>query len=680
MMLQALLLGAALLVAPGLLDSPVDLPKRLWIEGVVMLGWLGWLAAGLEQGRLAWRPSALVAPAIGLVGIVTASALGAANPAQALEAAGFGLALAALALLASGALPDAGEEAVLNAALLAAGLEALYGILQYAGIEFLPWASSWGSRCFGTLGNPIFFAEFLAPLFVVGVARWLAEEDEERKDLHALLVLTVFLALLFAQTRSAWLGAAGGAAVLVAGLARAVPGGRALLGRNRTWLLAFGGFAVAVALTVSSPAVFGKGALPIRDRLRDMVDRKGWTVRHRLVLWRAGLVMAREAPLLGAGPDQYGSRFPLAQAAFRDAAAQAGFFFAPKEQKAHNDYVQDLAETGVLGLGAWLWVLAVVWRCGGRAMRGAMDPGQGAVAAGLLGGCVALILDAGFNFPFRILPVAAIFWLCAGRLAARGGAGGELRTGARLAEWPRPRRRLAAAAAAAGACVWIGHLTVPSVRADRNLARATAYLGSNFYEMAEDALAESLALRPGDAYAHYLAGTALEKTWTFDWTGRTLDRALEHYLTARRLGLNDELLYAHLALVYEKKGQLDRAILAGEEAVRIFPESGDHASNLAYWYATRHRSLDRALGLADGAVASVPRHPLYHWSRGLVLEALGRPREALGELDITRPLLPNVQNGAGYLADLATDTARVRAAAGRDQTPRRPMGVSLQTF
>src|SRR6185436_5648049 len=198
---QAAPLGAALLVAPGLLASAVDLPKRLGLEALVILGLASVAAEGATRGEARIRRGLLDAPALALVVFWGVSALAAANTGLALEATGLLAALAALAWLAGSGLARDQRSRIVGALLLAGGIEGLYGILQYAGIDLLPWASSWGSRCFGTIGNPVFYAEFLAPLFVLAAALWLAERDDERKDLLFILLAILFVALLFSQTR-----------------------------------------------------------------------------------------------------------------------------------------------------------------------------------------------------------------------------------------------------------------------------------------------------------------------------------------------------------------------------------------------------------------------------------------------------------------------------------------------
>jgi len=666
--LQLLALGVALIVAPGLLGNVVDLPKRLLVEGLVILGWLVVVVEGAFRGGVAVKSTPLAYPLLGVLGALTVSGAASANPGLARENAGLVLAWGGLLLFAASVADPSARLRVAGALLLAGGLEAVYGILQYAGIDVLPWASSWGSRCFGTIGNPVFYAEFLAPLFVLGVALLVAEEDEERKDLLGLLVLVEFLALVFAQTRSAWLGSAAGLAALAAVLWRGGSDSRALVARNRTWLFALGGFAVAVVVTISSSTVFGRNALPLKDRVRDMFNMRGWTVQHRLVLWRAAGLIVREDPVLGIGPGQFGSGFPPAQATFRPAYAKRGFFFPPKEQKAHNDYVQWAAELGLVGLGAWLWLIVVLARVGWAAASAVSSAGDRAFAGGLLGGCVALVVDGAFNFPFQVIPAAAVFWLFAGGLAER-------MPGRRWSwNWRLPAaagRWIVSGAACAAAAAWIGWIAWPVIRADRAQAAGEQFLGSGFYERAIDAFEQSLLSRPYDTIVRYELGLACWNASSFDWTGHTWDRALEEYEKAHRLGLNDELLYSRLGILFERKGKIAAAVRNGEWAVRIYPEQGDHLANLAYWYAQRGVHLPEALDLSDRAVAMTPQHPLYHWTRGLVLEQLGRVAEATRELRAAVPLLPNLRNGASFRPELDRDLVRVeaKAAAGVRRVP-----------
>jgi putative inorganic carbon (HCO3(-)) transporter len=674
--LQAALIGSALLVAPGLLSSAVDLPKRLLVEGLLIAGWGAFLLAGLDGGVLRIRRSPLYAPALSLLGVMAVSALLSINPALGLAGTGLALSGCAAAFLVLSGLDRARLPGLAGALLIAGAFEGVYGLLQYAGIEFLPWASSWGSRCFGTVGNPVFYAEFISPVLVLAAAMLAVERDEERLDLLTLLVTLLFLALLFSQTRSSWLGCLAGLAVVFSCLFRLAPGGCDALRANRNWLLTMGLLGLVVVLTSSSRSIFGKNAVPVKDRIADAVNFKGWSVTHRTILWRAAALELRDRPALGNGPELFGAYFPLKQATFRKKYADAGVHFAPKEAKAHNDYAQAAAETGLLGLGVLVWLLATIGRLGLAAVRRSGSPAEVALAAGMLGGCAATAVDACFNFPFRIVPVVIVFWTFAGGLALLAETGRDiviplsslaagrrrtLATGGKVAgdfaDW---RALLATGGVALAFGLWVFVGAVPAIRADRSFAAGERYMRSNMWEMASGFMEDSLERRPYDVLARYEAGTALDKSAAFDWTGRTWDRALRHYRRAAELGLNDELLFGQMALLLEKKGNLDRAIAAAAKAVEIFPEGGDTAANLAYWYSIRENNLDTALELASRAVATFPKHPLYLWMQGLVLEKLGRYREAEAALKAALPNLSIVRNGPAMAPELLRDLTRIR--------------------
>jgi len=53
----------------------------------------------------------------------------------------------------------------LAGAVAAAALCSVYGVLQFFGIDPLPWSTTFGARAFGTLGNPDYYAGHLLLIF-----------------------------------------------------------------------------------------------------------------------------------------------------------------------------------------------------------------------------------------------------------------------------------------------------------------------------------------------------------------------------------------------------------------------------------------------------------------------------------------------------------------------------------
>jgi hypothetical protein len=79
-------------------------------------------------------------------------------------------------------------------------------------------------------------------------------------------------------------------------------------------------------------------------------------------------------------------------------------------------YARTLVETGVVGLAALLWLLAMVLRMARRAYRGLKDPEERGLALGFLAGTVGLMVHAIGSNTFIIVRIMEPFWLFAGLL------------------------------------------------------------------------------------------------------------------------------------------------------------------------------------------------------------------------------------------------------------------------
>jgi O-antigen ligase len=123
----------------------------------------------------------------------------------------------------------------------------------------------------------------------------------------------------------------------------------------------------------------------------------------RQALWRAAVRMGMDHPLLGTGPGTYAS----ASRAYQDTA---GYYSI----NAHNFYVQVFGEMGLLGLAAWVAVLAgVVW-----ALRQSLrEPAELRAPQMALGaGLIASLLHIAFDLDWSVLAIPLAFWLIAGML------------------------------------------------------------------------------------------------------------------------------------------------------------------------------------------------------------------------------------------------------------------------
>jgi putative inorganic carbon (HCO3(-)) transporter len=125
-------------------------------------------------------------------------------------------------------------------------------------------------------------------------------------------------------------------------------------------------------------------------------------IRDRWVMWQAAMGMIRDRPVLGHGLNTF-------MANYLD--YWVGGEYMPRY--AHNCYLQVAAETGLLGLAAFLTLLIVLFvRLLKRTHRSSGD--QQVLLCGLTVGLLAFALQAALDTNFYSLRQAALFWTLSG--------------------------------------------------------------------------------------------------------------------------------------------------------------------------------------------------------------------------------------------------------------------------
>ncbi|MEZ4523993.1 MAG: O-antigen ligase family protein [Thermomicrobiales bacterium] len=267
-------------------------------------------------------------------------------------------------------------------ALLAAGgvFEATIGVVQSV-IGFGPFAVSSGvSRAFGTFGRPNSFAGYLEMTFfpTAALALWYASETIQRFRFYRIERLRGFAESQAARrslvsSALAFAGFAASGAIILSGITASLSRGALLgvavgglgvmllLSPFSRFLVAIGGLA-AVALLLAGQA----GLVPdsYRERVADSVDQirpidvrtvtvtdENFATVERLAHWQTGIEMYRDNPALGVGIGNFNTRV-------REYSIRPDF--RNSQGHAHNYYIHTLAETGLLGLLAYLTLLGSV--------------------------------------------------------------------------------------------------------------------------------------------------------------------------------------------------------------------------------------------------------------------------------------------------------------------------------
>lgn len=265
-------------------------------------------------------------------------------------------------------------------------------------------------------GNQQLLGSFLMILLPVAAVIALAKADSEKTSVRQLVAqfATVLMAgcLLLAQTRSAWMGALTGSAVL--GVLMVLASAKTGSLRSQKHKLVLPGVLATVAVAFFLMIGFGNGS--IVDRAGTLSNVSGVTSwQARLQQWQGTVAMIAERPLSGVGVGQY----PVLQHNYTAIGSEitanglAGVRNSLTAQ-AHNFYLQTAAELGLPGLVLMVAVLGMFFVAGARRVT-SMDAG---IRRNLLMASMASVsgfaVDAISSPSWQVGQVSIFFWLMLG--------------------------------------------------------------------------------------------------------------------------------------------------------------------------------------------------------------------------------------------------------------------------
>ena len=145
----------------------------------------------------------------------------------------------------------------------------------------------------------------------------------------------------------------------------------------------------------------GGGELSRRVSSISTETRSEVTGGMRLTIDRDAVHMFAKRPVLG-----WGLRtFPVVYPQFR--SFYTNFFV----NEAHNDYLQLLVEMGLLGFGAMLWFLILVYRRALSKIKDWTSDVSGAVTLACMLGCSGILVHSAVDFNLQIPANAALFYV-----------------------------------------------------------------------------------------------------------------------------------------------------------------------------------------------------------------------------------------------------------------------------
>jgi putative inorganic carbon (HCO3(-)) transporter len=277
-----------------------------------------------------------------------------------------------------------------------------YGIIQSAGMDFLPWRTTFNGRAASTLGNPNFLAGHMILLIPISYAMFIVSKTTLKKTVFFILSAVLTIAMLASQTRGAYLGYVISLFVMLFCM---------FLFEKEAFRKNFG---IIITLLIAVLVLGGLFFTANKDavkRIADIITLKDESASIRVSLWKNSMYLIRDNFLLGSGPGNFYIRYPYYQSKSLspEIFKQNDYF---KSGHSHNDFLQFFAEYGIIGAGAMLALFWMIFYTGFMYLK--KDGGSKALVIGTLAGMSAIMVHAFFNFPFQILPTTAVFYILAG--------------------------------------------------------------------------------------------------------------------------------------------------------------------------------------------------------------------------------------------------------------------------
>ena len=580
--LIGLVIAVPLVITPRTLNA-IEVKDVVLGLGVA-LGLGVWLLAGLAEGRLGWVRSHLVLAAIGFVVWAGISVFYARYKYVSVSEFGRLAAHLGLVFLVIGSLRTGAQvKRLIGAACLASVPVSIYAFKQAAGQDFISWTAQ-VTRVFSFLGNPTYLGGYLILLIPLAVAAGWPEFGErseaqsrrgKRPGFGSLLPLLqsafffsaaimMALSLYFSYTLSGVIGLGLGAPIALALVL--VRGGR-----QAARVALPGALAAAVVLGCVGWIAYHRMPRRQRERVDTVLRFQDPYAQERQLHWRTVQDLFREAPVLGNGYGSFRvtSLERMASEWYLQAAGRRQGMLVPGY--AHNEYLQVLADTGVIGGALFFVMLGLGCGLAGWVSLRAEQAIWRRLGLGITVAFIAFLFQNFFGVTFRQTGAVTLFWLWVGLLALAAAwlpQSGQSVEAPRVREFRfRPPSLAGMALAATSLAVVLAILawvTIRPVIASFLVRRAEAAAGRGHLEVAVASAEEAVEICPYSFRGYYNMAYAQGLLGQFEKAARANERALE-------LLPGNASVYYNLGVSYKELKRFSEAEANFREAVRLMP-------------------------------------------------------------------------------------------------------------
>ncbi len=275
----------------------------------------------------------------------------------------------------------------------------LYAILQKAGIDKNIWVQDVQNRVFSTLGQPNWLSAFIVFIFPTSLAYTFYLDKKRSQRRFFILALIYFLVLLFTKSRSGLLGfvAANILFLLISFLINKAKIKKQALLFNLS--IIFITLIIGTPWTPSLKELISKNKNSTPPQAGTVLETGGTESGEiRKIVWKGAIKVFKDYPVFGTGPETFALSYFKYKPAEHNLTSEWDFVY----NKAHNEYLNYLANTGILGLFSYLILILSSILMMAREIKKTKDEKEKFITLGLLSGYIGFLTTNIFGFSVAV--------------------------------------------------------------------------------------------------------------------------------------------------------------------------------------------------------------------------------------------------------------------------------------
>ncbi len=458
-----------------------------------------------------------------------------------------------------------------------------------------------------TFGNPNFFSAYLNILFPLSLLFSLHNLKQKRAFIGIpSLLISIFSLLLIYGVR----GRAAGIGT-IAGLITLIVIYRNKLFRNRGKII----FALLLVFLLIVSALSIVPRIPeVKKQIK--IDLREGTIGIRVRIWQGTWRMIVARPLVGWGLGTFLVVYPEYRVPeyFRNPHA------VNATDHAHNEFLEQWSETGIVGLLIFLMLVFISMREGARKF----NKSGNFIFPALMAGIVGILVNNLFGVNLRYPSSSIFFFTFMGLLFALPPQGKKKFYHIKLSFSAMQRNLLIVFLSLAGGWIFF-NVGVKENLSQIHLRKGIIFRKQLIWNEAIPEYLKSLAWNPYNLRTRYRLAFAYAST-------NNLDKALKEYLRIKELAPHYAETDFNLGALYLRKGEIIKAGFYLEEMLKLNPYHPTAHANLALIYK-KIGKRGKAIEEFKKVIALNPSILPAYWDLAALLREEGRYEEALSVLE-----------------------------------------------